>query len=211
MNITLRFNELYAYENSLNEQGYYVAGVDEAGRGPLAGPVVAAAAIQICQFKKKHLEWLSEINDSKKLSEAKRETLFEKLNDCDSPFAVAVGIRDAQRIDEINILQATYECMHDAITKLILAPTYVLVDGAKIPNLEYQQEKIIKGDSKCLCIAAASIIAKVTRDRIMRKYDELYPQYNFKKHKGYGTAEHIQAIKTYGQCAIHRLTFKVPE
>jgi len=211
MTDTKRFIKLYEYEKQLNSQGYFTAGVDEAGRGPLAGPVVAAAVIQISEFKKKQFSWLYEINDSKKITEEKREFIFDKLIEADSPFTVSVGIRDAKRIDEINILQATFECMKEAVSKLLISPTYILVDGTNIPNLGIIQEKIIKGDSKCLCIAVASIVAKVTRDRLMRKYDQLYPEYNFKKHKGYGTSEHIQAIKKFGQCDIHRLTFKVPE
>lgn len=176
-----------------------VCGIDEAGRGPLCGPVVAAAVILPDEYN------ILYINDSKKLSETKREEVYKEID----KYAVAygVGIVSPERIDEINILQATYEAMRTAIHKLSVKPDILLNDAVTIPMVDIKQVPIIKGDAKSQSIAAASIVAKVTRDHLMEEYDKLYPEYGFAKHKGYGTAAHIKAIKEYGPCPIHRRTF----
>ena len=167
-----------------------VCGIDEAGRGPLCGPVVAAAVILPDEYN------ILYINDSKKLSETKREEVYKEID----KYAVAygVGIVSPERIDEINILQATYEAMRTAIHKLSVTPDILLNDAVTIPMVDIKQVPIIKGDAKSQSIAAASIVAKVTRDHLMEEYDKLYPEYGFAKHKGYGTAAHIKAIKEYG-------------
>ena len=176
-----------------------ICGIDEAGRGPLCGPVVAAAVILPDEYN------ILYINDSKKLSETKREVVYKEID----KYAVAygVGIVSPERIDEINILQATYEAMRTAIHKLSVKPDILLNDAVTIPMVDIKQVPIIKGDAKSQSIAAASIVAKVTRDHLMEEYDKLYPEYGFAKHKGYGTAAHIKAIKEYGPCPIHRRTF----
>lgn len=176
-----------------------ICGIDEAGRGPLCGPVVAAAVILPDEYN------ILYINDSKKLSETKREEVYKEID----KYAVAygVGIVSPERIDEINILQATYEAMRTAIHKLSETPDILLNDAVTIPMVDIKQVPIIKGDAKSRSIAAASIVAKVTRDHLMEEYDKLYPEYGFAKHKGYGTAAHIKAIKEYGPCPIHRRTF----
>lgn len=176
-----------------------ICGIDEAGRGPLCGPVVAAAVILPDEYN------ILYINDSKKLSETKREEVYKEID----KYAVAygVGIVSPERIDEINILQATYEAMRTAIHKLSVTPDILLNDAVTIPMVDIKQVPIIKGDAKSQPIAAASIVAKVTRDHLMEEYDKLYPEYGFAKHKGYGTAAHIKAIKEYGPCPIHRRTF----
>lgn len=176
-----------------------ICGIDEAGRGPLCGPVVAAAVILPDEYN------ILYINDSKKLSETKREEVYSEID----KYAVAygVGIVSPERIDEINILQATYEAMRTAIHKLSVTPDILLNDAVTIPMVDIKQVPIIKGDAKSQSIAAASIVAKVTRDHLMEEYDKLYPEYGFAKHKGYGTAAHIKAIKEYGPCPIHRRTF----
>lgn len=176
-----------------------ICGIDEAGRGPLCGPVVAAAVILPDEYN------ILYINDSKKLSETKREEVYKEID----KYAVAygVGIVSPERIDEINILQATYEAMRTAIHKLSVTPDILLNDAVTIPMVDIKQVPIIKGDAKSQSIAAASIVAKVTRDHLMKEYDKLYPEYGFAKHKGYGTAAHIKAIKEYGPCPIHRRTF----
>ena len=176
-----------------------VCGIDEAGRGPLCGPVVAAAVILPDEYN------ILYINDSKKLSETKREEVYKEID----KYAVAygVGIVSPERIDEINILQATYEAMRTAIHKLSVTPDILLNDAVTIPMVDIKQVPIIKGDAQCQSIAAASIVAKVTRDHLMEEYDKLYPEYGFAKLKGYGTAAHIKAIKEYGPCPIHRRTF----
>ena len=178
---------------------YYICGIDEAGRGPLAGPVVAGAVVLP---KGKRILY---VNDSKKLSEKKRDELFDIIKD--EALTYAVGIISPERIDEINILQATYEAMRQAVNKLSVKPDIFLNDAVTIPGIEGKQVPIIKGDAKSLTIASASILAKVTRDRIMVEYDSMYPEYGFAKHKGYGTKAHIEAIKEYGPCPIHRKTF----
>ena len=176
-----------------------ICGIDEAGRGPLCGPVVAAAVILPDEYN------ILYINDSKKLSETKRKEVYKEID----KYAVAygVGIVSPERIDEINILQATYEAMRTAIHKLSVKPDILLNDAVTIPMVDIKQVPIIKGDAKSQPIAAASIVAKVTRDHLMEEYDKLYPEYGFAKHKGYGTAAHIKAIKEYGPCPIHRRTF----
>lgn len=177
----------------------YICGVDEAGRGPLAGPVTAGAVILPKDCRILYL------NDSKKLSEKRREELFVQIKE--QAVAWAVGVAGPERIDEINILQATYEAMRKAIGELKVQPDLLLNDAVKIPGLAIPQVPIIKGDAKSMSIAAASILAKVTRDHMMAGYDELFPGYGFAKHKGYGTAAHIKAIEELGPCPIHRRTF----
>ena len=177
----------------------FICGIDEAGRGPLAGPVAAGAAIlpKDCQ--------ILYLNDSKKLSESRREELFLEIKE--KAIAWSVGIVGPERIDEINILQATYEAMRQAIAKLDPAPQILLNDAVTIPQVAIPQVPIIKGDAKSVSIAAASILAKVTRDHMMEEYDKEYPEYGFAKHKGYGTAAHIAALKEFGPTPIHRRTF----
>lgn len=176
-----------------------ICGVDEAGRGPLAGPVVAGAVIlpKDCS--------ILYLNDSKQVSAARREKLFDEIQE--KAVAHGVGIVSAKRIDEINILQATYEAMRLAIEALGMTPDFLLADAVTIPGIAIKQEGIVKGDAKSVSIAAASILAKVTRDRMMLEYDTLYPEYGFASHKGYGTQAHIAAIREYGPCRIHRKTF----
>ncbi len=176
-----------------------IAGIDEAGRGPLAGPVVAASVILPVDCEILYLD------DSKKLSAARREQLYDEITS--KAVAYGVGIISASRIDEINILQATYEAMQAAIEDMGEEPGMVLVDAVTIPKIKYKQAGIIKGDACSVSIAAASIIAKVTRDRIMMDFDQMYPGYGFASHKGYGSKAHIEAIKEYGPCPLHRKTF----
>ena len=189
---------LMRYEREYEAEGL-IAGIDEAGRGPLAGPVVAAAVILYPGVE------ILGINDSKKLSEKAREALYPEI--LERSMAVGIGIVSAGRIDEINILQATYEAMRKAVSQLCFQPDVLLVDAVTIPGIGIRQVPIIKGDAKSLSIGAASIIAKVTRDRMMRELDEVYPEYGFAAHKGYGTAAHIAALKEYGPCPIHRTSF----
>ena len=177
-----------------------IAGVDEAGRGPLAGPVCAAAAIMPLD-KDKIIE---EINDSKKLTEKKREALYDKI--ISTAIAYKIVLIDEKTIDEINILNATKKGMKEAILGLSVKPELVLLDAVNL-DIDIESESIIKGDAKSYNIAAASILAKVTRDRLMLELDKIYPEYNFKKHKGYGTKEHIENLKKYGKCDIHRDSF----
>ena len=193
-----RMYELFAYER---EYAVYqhICGVDEVGRGPLAGPVVAAAVIL-----PKECDILY-INDSKKLSEKKREMLYDEI--MEKAEAVGIGIVGPERIDEINILQATYEAMRIAVSKLPLQPDLMLNDAVTIPGLTMKQVSIIKGDAKSASIGAASIIAKVTRDRMMVEYDSIFPEYGFASNKGYGTAAHIAALKELGPTPIHRRSF----
>ena len=177
----------------------YICGIDEAGRGPLAGPVVAGAVVLPKDCR------ILYVNDSKKLSEKKREMLYDVI--LNGAVSVGVGIVSPERIDEINILNATYEAMREAINNLTVKPDILLNDAVTIPGVDIEQVPIIKGDAKSLSIASASIIAKVTRDRIMYHYDELYPEYGFAKHKGYGTKLHTDVLKEIGPCPIHRKTF----
>lgn len=193
-----RIEQLKIYEKKYDHLGY-VCGIDEAGRGPLAGPVVAGAVILP---KDSQILWL---NDSKKLSAKKREELYDVI--MREAVAVGVGYASPARIDEINILQATYEAMREAIARLPVRPQILLNDAVTIPEIEVPQVPIIKGDAKSVSIAAASIIAKVTRDRIMTGYDKIMPEYGFAAHKGYGAQAHIEALKKYGPSPIHRKTF----
>jgi len=207
-----RFKRLLVRESNLLNNGCYrVAGVDEAGRGPLAGPVVAAVACanNFVNFSDCNFEWFYEIFDSKAVPEKKREMIYDLIIADNSPFHYGVGIIDHLEIDQTNILKATHKAMKIAVEQLVFPPDYILVDGTEIPGINIPHEKIIKGDSKCFCIAAASIIAKVTRDRIMLSYSKKFPEYNFHKNKGYGTKNHIEAIRKNGRCKIHRQTFKV--
>lgn len=181
------------------EQGLLVAGADEVGRGPLAGPVVAAAVLLPPGYL------IEGVDDSKKLSEGKRERLYERIRE--KAMAYGVGWVRPERIDEINILQATYEAMRAAIGGLSQTPDLLLNDAVTIPGMEIPQIPIVKGDAKSVSIAAASILAKVTRDHLMAEYDKLYPGYGFAKHKGYGTAAHIAALRELGPSPIHRRTF----
>lgn len=196
-----RLIKLKETEESLYENGnQYICGIDEAGRGPLAGPVVVAAVIMPKD------SMIEGVNDSKKVSEKKREKLYEEITS--TAIAWGVGIIDQKEIDDINILNATKKGLTTALNQLDIKPNLILVDALKdIDTLGIPYMSIIKGDAKCYSIAAASIIAKVTRDRIMKQWDELYPQYGFEKHKGYGTAAHISAIKEYGICPLHRKSF----
>ena len=176
-----------------------IAGIDEAGRGPLAGPVAAGAVILPADHDILYL------NDSKKLSAGKRDLLFDQIKE--EAVAWAVGLVEPARIDEINILQATYEAMRLAISQLKTQPSVLVNDAVTIPGIQIPQIPVVKGDAKCISIAAASILAKVTRDRIIEEMDGLYPEYGFAKHKGYGTKEHMDAIRTHGPCPIHRRSF----
>ena len=188
------------YENQLWEISKIPAGVDEAGRGPLAGPVVAASVIL---SKENPIDGL---NDSKALTHIKRSELFDII--LEKSVSFAVGIVENDIIDEINILQATIKAMEDSILGLTVKPDLVYIDGNRPTTLEIKQQTIVKGDTKCQSIAAASIIAKVTRDRIMEELDKIYPQYGFLKHKGYPTKAHYEAINRYGPSPVHRLSFR---
>lgn len=194
-----RLEEMKFFEKKYSADFSYICGIDEAGRGPLVGPVVAGAVILPADCEILYL------NDSKKLSEKKRDELYAEI--MEKAVAVGVGFSTPARIDEINILQATYEAMKKAINSLSVTPDILLNDAVTIPGLEVKQVPIIKGDAKSVSIAAASIIAKVTRDRYMEEMDKKYPEYGFAKHKGYGTAEHIAALKKYGPCEEHRRSF----
>ena len=176
-----------------------ICGIDEAGRGPLAGPVAAGAVILPKDCRILYL------NDSKKLSPARRDVLFDEIRE--KAVAFSIGISSPERIDEINILQATYEAMRKAVAGLSVQPDLLLNDAVTIPEVQIRQVPIVKGDAKSVSIAAASILAKVTRDRMMEEYDAMWPEYGFAKHKGYGTAQHIAALKEYGPCPIHRRSF----
>lgn len=195
-----RLDNMLKYESEAYDKGYLqVCGVDEAGRGPLCGPVVAAAVIL---DKNAHLEG---VNDSKKLSEKKREKIFDDI--MQKAVAVGIGISDVKVIEEINILNATKEAMKEAISNLSIKPDFVLIDGNQNINIDIDRKTVISGDALSESIAAASIVAKVTRDRMLREYDKEYPEYGFAKHKGYGTKMHIEAIKKYGLTPIHRPSF----
>lgn len=189
------------YENKYYSKGCkLIAGVDEAGRGPLAGPVFAAAVV----FDKDTV--IPEINDSKKLSERKREELFDVIKEKALYYSI-VSV-DEKEIDRINILNATYKCFNMAVSSLDAMPDVVLIDGNRCGEMPTEYETIVKGDSKSMSIAAASILAKVARDRYITELDAIYHEYNFKKHKGYGTKEHLELIAKNGPCPIHRMTFK---
>jgi len=189
------------HEALARRQGYrHIAGIDEAGRGPLAGPVVAAAVILPAGFS------LEGLDDSKKLSPSRRDSLFDEITG--SALAIGVGLADHELIDRINILQATLAAMRQAVEKLQTAPDFLLIDGISQIHLNIPQKTIKRGDSLSASIAAASIIAKVTRDRLMTLYDTQYPGYGFAGHKGYGSASHLAAIAELGPSPIHRLSFR---
>ena len=196
-----RLKQLKEYENQLRSKGFeFICGIDEAGRGPLAGPVVVASVIMPAD------SIIEGVNDSKKVSEKKREKLYDLI--LEEAISYGVGIIGQDEIDDINILNATKKGLTMSLKELDKKPDLIIVDAlTHIDTLGIPYESIIKGDAKCYSIAAASIIAKVTRDRIMREWDKVYPQYGFEKHKGYGTSAHISAIKEYGLCPIHRKSF----
>lgn len=194
-----RIEKLKEYEHKYENNYEYIGGIDEVGRGPLAGPVVTS-----CVILPKDCNILY-INDSKKLSAEKRNQLYEVI--MREAISVSIGVNSEARIDEINILQATYEAMRQAIKESKVQPDLLLNDAVTIPDVDIKQVAIIKGDAKSISIGAASIIAKVTRDRMMEEYDKIYPEYGFAQNKGYGTAEHIAALKKYGPCPIHRRSF----
>ena len=190
----------YSFEEQYYQRGYKcVCGIDEAGRGPLAGPVVAASVV----FERGTV--IEGLDDSKKLSEKKRDALYDEI--IQKALDYSITISTEKEIDEINILQATFKAMRAAVANLKIKPDMALVDGDKLPGLDIDAQAIIKGDSKSTAIAAASILAKVTRDRIMLELDEVYPQYCFAKHKGYPTKLHYQMIKEHGISDVHRLSF----
>lgn len=198
-----RLNELKKIENDIyiNDKNIqYICGIDEAGRGPLAGPVVVASVIMPKD------SMIEGVNDSKKVSEKRREELYEIIKN--EAVSYGIGIVSEEIIDEINILNATKKGLTESLKELKVKPNLIIVDALKgIDTLQIPYMSIIKGDAKCYSISCASILAKVTRDRIMRRYNEIYPEYNFEKHKGYGTAAHIAKIKEIGPCPIHRTTF----
>lgn len=191
----------YEFEKAAVNSGFScICGVDEAGRGPLAGPVCAAAVIL------PEGAVIEELDDSKKLTEKKREKLYDIIKETAVAYSVAYGT--LEEIETVNILEATYLAMNRAIEGLSVKPDFALIDGNRVPRgIKIPCETIVKGDSKSMSVAAASVLAKVTRDRLMLEYDKKYPEYNFKKHKGYGTKEHTELIKQYGPCEIHRLSF----
>lgn len=188
-------------ETRLWEEGFsLVAGVDEAGRGPLAGPVVASACIIPSRF------WIDGVNDSKKLTRSERQRLFHLLVEKER-IAYGIGVISSEEIDRINIYQASLRAMEKAVRALVPAPDYVLVDGMDLSSIGIACRKVVGGDALCFSIAAASILAKETRDRMMEEYDQIWPQYQFQKHKGYGTADHLRLIEKHGPCPIHRRSF----
>ncbi len=191
----------YEFEKAAVNSGFScICGVDEAGRGPLAGPVCAAAVIL------PEGAVIAGLDDSKKLTEKKRERLYDIIKETAVAYSVAYGT--LEEIETVNILEATYLAMNRAIEGLSVKPDFALIDGNRVPRgIKIPCETIVKGDSKSMSVAAASVLAKVTRDRLMLEYDKKYPEYNFKKHKGYGTKEHTELIKQYGPCEIHRLSF----
>ncbi len=197
----IRVFNLYKYEDQLRNEGYsLITGIDEAGRGSLAGPVVAAAVILPGRF------FIPDIKDSKKLTSKKRTGLYCAI--LKKAIDIGIGIVEANIIDNININQASFLAMKKAILNLKMIPDYLLVDGFKIPHVKISQIRLIKGEDKSISIAAASIIAKVYRDNIMVRFDQKYPQYCFRKNKGYGTKEHFKALETYGATEIHRKTYQ---
>lgn len=202
MNDIERVNEMWAIENEKKALGYkLIAGVDEAGRGPLAGPVCVASVIL------PDGAYLEKINDSKKLTDKVKDKLYDEIKEI--AVAYSIVLVSHEDIDRLNILYATFKGMCDAVDGLSVKPDYVLIDGNKISGMELPHECVVKGDSKSISIAAASILAKVTRDRYMMELDEKYPEYNFKKHKGYPTKEHYEALKKYGASEVHRKSFNL--
>jgi ribonuclease HII len=203
-----RLASKFKFEHTLWQQGITrVAGVDEAGRGPLAGPVVAAAAILPQRWAEARLpKELRGLNDSKQLTETQREQFFAFLVGCGE---VEFGVAEVsvEMIDQINILQATHRAMNEALGKLDPLPPHALVDGLRVKTLRVQQTAIVEGDARSYSIAAASVLAKVTRDRLMVEYHSRFPEYGFAEHKGYGTPQHLEAIGRHGACPIHRRTF----
>ena len=196
----VRLGKMTNYEQDALDKGFrFIAGVDEVGRGPLAGPVAAAAVILPVGI------FLPGLNDSKKLSPAKRDSLFRDITK--QAVSWSVGMASVEEIDSLNILQASLMAMQRAISGLQKCPDYILVDAVRVPGINIPQLPIIKGDGKSVSIAAASIVAKVTRDRMMEELEELYPGYGFAGHKGYGTPEHLEALRTFGTCNLHRKTF----
>ena len=188
------------YEESYNKENVkYICGIDEAGRGPLAGPVVVASVIMPKD------SMIEGVNDSKKLSEKKREALFDKIKE--EALCYSIASVDEKTIDEINILNATFLAMKKAVEGLEIKPDFAMIDGNKTPDLSIDCEAVVKGDANSVSIAAASILAKVSRDRLLYEYAKEYPQYQFDKHKGYGTAAHREAILEYGPCPYHRMSF----
>ena len=197
-----RISQMLAYEQALWDKGVqFVAGIDEAGRGPLAGPVVAAAVVFPMDIA------IPGIKDSKVLSASRRERLYDSI--LQQALEVTTGIVHEKEIDHINILQVTYLAMRKAIGSLKIRPGHLLIDGRPMPENFYPQTAIVQGDKKCYSVAAASIIAKVTRDRMMVEYDEMFPRYGFAQHKGYGTKAHFEAIRKHGPCEIHRKSFNL--
>lgn len=195
-----RFNEMSKYEQQCFERGLIkIAGIDEAGRGPLAGPVVAAAVILPKDV------FIPNLNDSKKLTAKQRDIIYDQI--IEKAVTYGVGIIDEKCIDDINILNATKKAMVTAVEGLAQTPEILLIDAVKLTDINIEQIPIIKGDALSISIAAASVIAKVTRDRLIEELDSVYPQYGFAKHKGYATKEHIEAIRRHGLCPIHRLSF----
>lgn len=201
MNDYERVSLMWSHEHEKNALGYKtIAGVDEAGRGPLAGPVCVAAVILPDNI------YLEKINDSKKLTDKVKDRLYDEI--IQKALAYSIVMVSNETIDEINILNATFKGMCEAVSSLKITPDYVLVDGNRVNGMDIPHECIVGGDGKSISVAAASVLAKVTRDRYMLKLDEKYPQYNFKKHKGYPTAEHFEAISKFGVSPAHRKTFK---
>jgi ribonuclease HII len=206
--MSAKFSDRFEFERVLWQKNVArIAGVDEAGRGPLAGPVVAAAAILPARWAEAGLPRdLDGLNDSKQLTELQREKFFAFITACgEIEFAIAEA--DAAMIDEINILQATHRAMNDALSKLNPQPQHALVDGRPVKTMRVPQTAIVKGDARSYSIAAASVLAKVTRDRLMLEFDRQFPEYGFAGHKGYGTARHLAAIAAHGPCPIHRRSF----
>ena len=191
-----------SFERRAHQRGYrLIAGIDEAGRGPLAGPVVAAAVILPPDYEN------PEIKDSKKLTPRKRERLYEVIEH--DALSIGLGVVEASVIDDVNVFQATLMAMKEAVSNLSLKPDYLIIDGSCCIFVPLPQEAVVKGDSRSISVASASIIAKVSRDSIMEIYHRQFPQYNFLKNKGYGTGEHREAIKKYGPCKIHRRSFRI--
>lgn len=196
----IRFENMCIFEKEMYMKGVtYIAGIDEAGRGPLAGPVVAAAVILPQDV------YIENLKDSKKLTPKQRDKLYDEIKE--KAISYGIGIVDEKQIDKINILNATKLAMEEAVRNLSLVPDILFIDAVHLDRLNIEQKVIIKGDNLSISIAAASILAKVTRDRMIEELDSVYPQYGFAKHKGYGTKEHINAIKKYGICPIHRISF----